>query len=117
MLNQDARLDLMFHALADANRRRIIDRLSHESLSVSALAAPMNISLPAVMQHLAVLEECGLVKTEKQGRVRTCTLDTGELSRAEQWITARRRLWNAQLDALGAFLDRDDDGNREEDPR
>jgi DNA-binding transcriptional ArsR family regulator len=110
MLNDDEQLDRMFHALADGNRRRIIDRLARERLSVSALAAPLGISLPAVMQHLAVLEDCGLVKTEKQGRVRSCTLDTGQLSRAEHWINARRQLWNQRLDALGQLLEQDDDG-------
>lgn len=109
MLNQDAQLDRMFHALADGNRRRIIDRLSRGSQSVSALVEPLGISLPAVMQHLAVLENCGLVRTEKQGRVRTCTLDTGELSRAEQWINERRQLWNRRLDALGELLAREAD--------
>lgn len=105
MPNQDTQLDQMFHALADANRRRIIDRLSHAPASVSEIAQPLGISLPAVMQHLCVLEECGLVRTQKSGRVRTCTLDTGTLSRAEQWINDRRKLWTTRLDALGAHLD------------
>lgn len=104
MLNQQDQLDLMFHALADANRRAMLDRLSNSDASVSQIAEPLNISLPAVMQHLALLEECGLVKTKKQGRVRTCTLDTQALSRAEQWINQRRQLWNNRLDALGDFL-------------
>ncbi len=105
MPNHDTQLDQMFHALADANRRRIIDRLSRAPASVSEIAEPLGISLPAVMQHLGVLEECGLVRTKKSGRVRTCTLDTGALSRAEHWINERRQLWNTRLDALGAFLD------------
>lgn len=104
MLNQQDQLDRMFHALADANRRAMLDRLSTSDASVSQIAAPLNISLPAVMQHLALLEECGLVKTQKQGRVRTCTLDTQALSRAEQWINQRREIAGKQLDALGDFL-------------
>jgi len=105
MLNNDDQLDLMFHALSDGNRRAMIDRLSRQPLSVSALAKPMGISLPAVMQHIAVLEQCGIVRTQKVGRVRTCALDTAALSRAEQWIAERRQFWSGRLDALGAFLD------------
>lgn len=104
MLNQSDRLDRMFTALADGNRRIIIDRLSRSDASVSEIAAPLDISLPAVMQHLAVLENCGLITTKKAGRVRTCTLDTGALSQAEQWINERRELWGRRLDALGTFL-------------
>jgi len=104
----------MFHALADGNRRIIIDRLSRSDASVSELAKPMDISMPAVMQHLAVLEECGLVSTQKKGRVRTCTLDTGALSQAEQWINQRRALWNRRLDALGDFLAAEDPSTEED---
>ena len=77
MLNQDASLDLMFQALADPTRRQIVKRLSDGPASVSELAAPLPMSLPAVVQHLQVLEQSGLVKTEKVGRTRTCSLDTG----------------------------------------
>lgn len=104
MLNHSAQLDQMFTALADGNRRIIIDRLSRSDASVSQIAAPLDISLPAVMQHLAVLEECGLVTSKKTGRVRTCTLDTSALSKAEQWINQRREFWNKRLDVLGEFL-------------
>lgn len=94
----------MFNALADRNRRAIIDSLSKGDTSVSDLAAPLGISLPATMQHLGILEQAGLIKTKKTGRVRTCTLDTAALSQAENWINQRRAFWNKQLDALGAFL-------------
>ncbi|MCB1517254.1 MAG: winged helix-turn-helix transcriptional regulator [Hyphomicrobiaceae bacterium] len=104
MLNQQTQLDRMFHALADANRRAMIDQLSQSSRSVSELAEPLGISLPATMQHLSILEEAGLVNTRKIGRTRSCTLDTGELSKAEQWINQRRSFWNDRLDALGEFL-------------
>lgn len=106
-------LDQMFHALADGNRRKMIDRLSQSDLSVSDLAAPLGISLPATMQHLEVLEKAGLVHSEKVGRVRTCTLDTSALSKAEQWINQRREYWSKRLDILGDFL-KSDNNNRDD---
>lgn len=106
MLNQTPEpLDLMFQALADPTRRHMVERLSRGPASVSELAAPFEMSLPAVVQHLKVLEHSGLVKTEKVGRVRTCTIDTGALSLAEKWINDRRIGWEKRLDRLGAFLD------------
>ena len=105
MLNQEETLDAMFQALADPTRRRMVDRLSRGSASVSELAEPFSMSLPAVVQHLKVLEESGLVKTEKVGRVRTCTIDTGALTMVEKWINDRRIGWEKRLDRLGAFLD------------
>lgn len=109
MLNNQAQLDLMFQALSDGSRRQMIERLSQGSASVSELARPLDMSLPAVVQHLQVLEASGLVRTEKIGRVRTCTLDAGALSRAEQWINDRRTSWQHRLDRLGDFLASDDD--------
>ena len=105
MLNQEQTLDAMFQALADPTRRGMVDRLSRGPASVSELAAPFDMSLPAIVQHLKVLEDSGLVKTEKVGRVRTCTIDTGALSMAEKWINDRRIGWEKRLDRLGAFLD------------
>ena len=104
MLNNDTQLDRMFQALADTNRRALIEHLLAGPATVSELAAPLEITLPAVHQHLAVLETAGLVKSEKQGRVRTCTLDTMALTKAEVWISDRRKLWESRLDALGQFL-------------
>jgi DNA-binding transcriptional ArsR family regulator len=98
-------LDLMFGALADPSRRMMVDRLSLGPASVSELAQPLAMSLPAVVQYLQVLEASGLVKSEKTGRVRICRLDTGPLSLAEQWINARRATWEQRLDRLGNFLD------------
>jgi DNA-binding transcriptional ArsR family regulator len=98
-------LDLMFQALADPSRRRMLERLSHGPASVSQLAEPFRMSLPAVVQHLQVLEASGLVKTEKIGRVRSCTLDTAAMSQAERWINDRRIQWERRLDRLGDFLD------------
>jgi DNA-binding transcriptional ArsR family regulator len=105
MLNNEAQLDLAFQALADPTRRAIVARLSEGAASVSELAKPLPMSLPAVVQHLQVLEQSGLVRSSKQGRVRTCELDTAALSRAETWINERRLAWNRRLDRLGAFLD------------
>jgi DNA-binding transcriptional ArsR family regulator len=104
MLNQQAPLDLMFQALADPTRRAIVERLSRSPASVSQLAEPFAMSLPAIVQHLQVLETSGLVKTEKIGRVRTCTLDTSAMQQAEQWINDRRTGWIKRLDRLGDFL-------------
>ena len=90
MLNQEIALDRMFQALADPTRRLMVERLSHAPASVSELAAPFAMSLPAVVQHLQVLEQSGLVKTEKIGRTRTCTLDAAALSQVERWLNDRR---------------------------
>lgn len=105
MLNQEQSLDAMFQALADPTRRRMVERLSRGSASVSELAEPFSMSLPAIVQHLKVLEESGLVTTRKVGRVRTCTIDTGALTMVEKWINDRRTGWEKRLDRLGAFLD------------
>lgn len=106
MLNQNPHLDRLFQALADPGRRALIDRLAAGPASVSELAKPMSMSLPGVLQHLAVLEASGLVRSEKLGRVRTCRLDTAALQGAEHWFSERRRLWESRLDALGQFLDK-----------
>ena len=109
MLNQDASLDLMFQALADPTRRQIVKRLSEGPASVSELAAPLPMSLPAVVQHLQVLDQSGLVTTRKVGRTRTCSLDTGSLSQVEKWINDRRLGWQKRFDRHGAFLDAQDE--------
>jgi DNA-binding transcriptional ArsR family regulator len=104
MLNYQAPLDLAFQALADPTRRALVERLTQGPASVSELAKPLPMSLPAVMLHLKVLEESGLVKSEKQGRVRTCRVDPKMLSQAEHWIAERRQMWERNLDRLGQFL-------------
>lgn len=104
MLNQSAPLDGVFHALSDPTRRVMMERLSRGPASVSELAQPLTISLPAVVQHLHVLEETGLVRSEKVGRVRTCQIETEGLEPAEGWITERRTLWERRLDRLGDYL-------------
>lgn len=105
MIKYQPNLDKLFHALADGQRRAIIDHLSKGPSTVSDLAAPLEISLPAVMQHLAVLEGAGLLNSEKRGRVRTCALAPGALTEVEGWISARRKMVEARLDRLGQFLD------------
>jgi DNA-binding transcriptional ArsR family regulator len=107
MLNNQATLDMVFHALADPTRRAIVERLTRGPASVSELAAPMAMSLAAVMQHLQVLEESRLLRTKKQGRVRTCTIDPDVLASAEAWLTGRRTLWENRLDRLGEMLAED----------
>jgi DNA-binding transcriptional ArsR family regulator len=97
-------VDVVFHALSDANRRAMIDRLLEGPASVSELAQPLSISLPAVVQHLHVLEGSGVVHSRKVGRVRTCQIEPQALSAAERWISDRRALWEHRLDRLGEFL-------------
>jgi DNA-binding transcriptional ArsR family regulator len=100
----DAPIGVVFHALSDANRRAMIDRLLDGPASVSELAQPLAISLPAVVQHLHVLETSGVVRSHKVGRVRTCEIAPLALSTAERWIGERRAAWEARLDRLGEFL-------------
>jgi DNA-binding transcriptional ArsR family regulator len=104
MLHQPGQIDLMFQALADPGRRLMVDRLSKGPASVSQLAEPLDMSLSAVVQHLQVLEASGLVRTEKVGRVRTCTIEPKALSLAEKWISDRRTQWERRLDRLGEYL-------------
>lgn len=106
MLNQRAEpsLDHLFQALADPTRRRMVERLSQGPASVSELAKPFSMSLPAVVQHLQVLEQSGLVRSEKVGRVRTCSIDTSALTQAEQWLNDQRLAWEQRLDRLEDFL-------------
>ena len=102
-------IDVVFHALSEPNRRAMIDRLLDGPASVSELARPLAISLPAVVQHLHVLEASGVVRSHKVGRVRTCEIEPLALSTAERWISERRAAWEARLDRLGAFLAEDTD--------
>jgi DNA-binding transcriptional ArsR family regulator len=97
----------VFHALGDPTRRAIVDRLSAAPASVSRLAEPLDITVTAVAQHLAVLEQCGLVKTQKVGRVRTCRIESAGFDALSGWIAEHRTLWERRLDALGAVLDED----------
>lgn len=116
MLNyQQAPLDLAFQALADPTRRSMVEQLSQGPASVSQLARPLDMTLSAVVQHLAVLEASGVVSSRKVGRVRTCQVERKALTAAERWITDRREQWEHKLDRLGEYLDataREDEGGK-----
>ena len=98
-------LDRVFQALADPTRRALVDRLTRGPASVSELAEPLPITLAAVVQHLQVLEACGLVRTEKVGRPRTCQIDPAGLRAAEDWLHERRTAWERKLDRLAEILE------------
>jgi DNA-binding transcriptional ArsR family regulator len=104
----EARLDRIFAALSDQTRRGMLARLSgQEALSVSELAAPLDMSLPAVMKHLAVLSDAGLVKRHKSGRIVSCALDAAPMQQANEWLERYQRFWSAGLDRLAAHLEND----------
>ena len=105
MLQHQA-LDRVFQALSDPSRRAIVDRLSRGDASVSELAQPLAMTLAAVVQHIQLLEACGLIQTRKTGRVRHCHLDRDVLSQAETWLSQRRAMWEDNLDRLGEVLAR-----------
>jgi DNA-binding transcriptional ArsR family regulator len=111
MLN-NAGVDRAFHALAEPTRRAIIERLSAGPSTVSALAEPFDMTLAAVMQHLRVLEDGGIIRTQKVGRVRTCRLEPAGLNAAAQWIADRRALWERRLDRLGEILAEQERGKK-----
>ena len=104
MLNDVADLDRVFHALADPGRRLMLERLGQGPASVSELGKPLSMSLAAVVQHVQILETSGLVRTQKVGRTRTCSLDPATLRSAEQWMSERRGLVERRLDRLGDYL-------------
>jgi DNA-binding transcriptional ArsR family regulator len=109
MLNYSGSLDRVFQALADETRRGMVERLARGPASVKDLARPLAMSLPAVMQHLQVLEAAGLVRSQKVGRVRTCQIESSALRTAEDWIADQRTAWERRLDRLGEFLSEDPD--------
>lgn len=113
MTNQQPRLDLVFRALGDPTRLAIVGRLARGPAPVGEIAAPLSMSLPSVLQHIAVLEEAGLVRSQKVGRVRTCAIDPAALSEAERWINARRGEWESRLDRLGEYLKTMDQGGED----
>jgi DNA-binding transcriptional ArsR family regulator len=97
-------IDRVFHALGDPTRRAILEALSERPQSISRLAEPLALTLAAVVQHVQLLQEAGLVATEKVGRVRVCKLDPKGLAIASGWLQNRRSLWERRLDQLGDFL-------------
>src|SRR5271156_2271586 len=104
MLDQTIDLDRTFQALADKSRRTMVERLTLGPASVSELAKPLAMSLAAVVQHVQVLEACGVVKTEKVGRTRICRIEPAAMTAAEEWFSERRQFWEARLDRLGDLL-------------
>ncbi len=101
---KSAKIHRVFHALGDPTRRAIVERLSEAPISVSQLAEPLAMTLAAVVQHLQILEESGLVRTEKTGRVRTCRIEPKGFSLMEQWIQDRKTTWERRFDRLGDLL-------------
>jgi DNA-binding transcriptional ArsR family regulator len=99
MLEYSKQLDLAFHALSDPTRRGMLDRLSQGPASVSELAKPYGMSLAGIHQHVQVLEESGLVVTEKRGRTRECRISSEALQRIESWLTERRQVWESRPSA------------------
>jgi DNA-binding transcriptional ArsR family regulator len=104
MLNNSRHLDRAFQALSDPVRRGMLARLSRGPATVSELARPHAMSLPAILQHLKALEESGLVATEKKGRVRTCRMEPQALAAAEGWLRRRLKEWEARLDRFENYL-------------
>jgi DNA-binding transcriptional ArsR family regulator len=109
MLDQSA-VDRVFHALGDSTRRVLVERLSRGPASVTDLARPLDMTLAGVIQHLQVLEQSGVIRSEKVGRVRTCRIQPEGLGVAERWITERRSLWEGRLDRLGEILAEEEPG-------
>ena len=105
-------IDRLFHALGDPTRRAILDLLSRGPMSVTRLAEPLGVTLTAVAQHLQILEESELVRTEKTGRVRTCRIEPAGFSLLEKWIKEHRSHWELSLDRLGAFLAEEDEAEK-----
>ena len=99
-------LDLAFHALSDPTRRAVVSRLAEGEAPVSALAAPFDMALPSFAQHLKVLEDCGLITSEKRGRSRWCRLVPKRFDEAADWMQAERRRWVERLDRLETYLDK-----------
>ena len=97
-------IDSVFRALADPTRRLVLERLTRGPESVSGLAAPFDMALPSFVEHLRVLEDCGLVSSSKAGRVRTYRLMPKRLRQAEDWLARQRQLWERRLDQLDAYL-------------
>ena len=99
-------VDSVFRALSDATRRRVLERLGRSPASVSDLARRFDMALPSFVQHMGVLEECGLVRSRKVGRVRTYELAPKRLKLAEDWLSRHRDLWEGRLERLDAYLER-----------
>lgn len=109
MANHDSNLDSIFRALADPTRRAVLARLTIGPSTIGELAEPFDMALPSFLQHVKVLEHCGLVRTEKLGRVRTCRIAADRIAEAERWLSEQRQLWEGRLERLDAFLQQEQD--------
>lgn len=116
MAKHDPQLDALFRALSDPTRRAMFRRLMSGPASVSDLAAPIDMALPSVLQHLAKLEKGGLITTEKRGRTRICRANPGAIDTASDWLSRQRAVWEARLDRLEEFLE-STEGEDERGPR
>jgi DNA-binding transcriptional ArsR family regulator len=112
----ELRLDLVFAALSDPIRRRILERLDGQALLVSELAEPFEISLQGVSRHIQVLVRAGLVQQERSGRISRCSLDVGPLLDAAVWLNRYTKYWQAQFDVLAATLGQIDERRATEPP-
>jgi DNA-binding transcriptional ArsR family regulator len=102
---QLAATDVVFHALANPTRRKVLERLSVGPATVSELATPFDMQLPSFMQHLSVLERSRLIRSKKRGRVRTYEIAPERFQVVDDWLTARRRLWEARLDQFDQYVE------------
>jgi DNA-binding transcriptional ArsR family regulator len=114
MVSYQPSLSSAFHALSDATRRAVLSRLTRGPATVKELAEPFDMGLPAFLKHVRVLEESGLIATEKNGRVRTCQIQTKRLSDAEAWLSEQRAYWQASADRLAAYVETRMNKTREE---
>lgn len=105
MANNSAALNKAFHALADPTRRSVVKRLVGGPATVTELSAPFAIGLPTFMKHIRVLEESGLISSQKSGRTRTCQLRKTQLLAAEKWLSAQRSLWESRTDRLAGYVE------------
>ena len=105
MENYSASLDISFHALADPTRRAVVQRLVVGAASVKELADPFDMGLPSFLKHLKVLEDSGLIATEKRGRVRTCRVNANQLATTEAWLSEQRAIWEGRTDRLAEYVE------------
>lgn len=117
MENHPPALDTTFHALADPTRRAVIRRLVDGPASVTELAGPFEMGLPSFLKHVKVLETCGLIRSEKAGRVRTCHLVPARLAAAEDWLSKQRAIWEGRTDRLAAFVESHPSEEKQDDDR
>ena len=105
MPNQNTTLDNAFYALSDATRRAVVQQLAMGPSTVSELAEPFDMAMPSFLQHIRVLESCGLIRTRKEGRTRHCEFAPAQLSQAQDWLGKQRRIWEGRLDRLESYLE------------